>query len=93
MYRALVSRHTAQALRARRGFPLNVRHNSSTSKTANNAADTAKLAQQKATEALASAQQIAGKGIEQLSNVAGKVGTGAGNLLGGLWFRTLLCCT
>lgn len=84
MYRALVSRQTAQALRARRGFPLNARHNSSTSKTSNNAADAAKLAQQKATEALGSAQKIAGKGIEQLSNVASKVGTGAGNLLGGL---------
>jgi len=80
MYRALVSRRAAQALRARRGFPLNARQNSSTSK---NATDAAKLAQQKATEALGSAQQIAGKVIEQLSNVAGKVGTGAGNLLGG----------
>lgn len=81
MHRAFVSRQTAQALRVRRGSPLNARHNSSS--PANKAADTAKSAQQKATEALGSAQQIAGKGLEQLSNVAGRVGTGAGDLLGG----------
>lgn len=88
MYRALVSRQTAQAVRPRRASPLQVRHNTSASSAANKAGDTAKLAQQKAADALGSAQKVAGKGFEQLKSVSGKVGESAGNLLGGtLAFR------
>jgi len=78
MYRTLISRQTAQALRARRGSPFQVRHNTSSA-----ASDTAKQAQQKAADALGSAQKAAGKGFEQLKSVSGKVGESAGNLLGG----------
>lgn len=78
MFRAAFSR---QALRR-----VQVRHNSSSSSTANKAGDTAKLAQQKASEALGSAQKVAEKGFAQFQSATGKVGEKAGDLLGGQCF-------
>lgn len=77
MYRAAVSRQTAQALRARRSSPIQIRGNatSSSSGTSN--------AQQKASEALGSAQKVAEKGFAQFQSATGKIGEKAGDLLGG----------
>lgn len=74
----------------RTGTPGAFRQNSSSS----SASDVAKNAQQKATEALGSAQKIAEKGFEQLKGVGGKVGETTGNMLGSAYelYFGLGCC-
>lgn len=75
MNRAAFARQTAQALRPRFQIRGNATSSSSSSGTS--------TAQQKASEALGSAQKVAEKGFAQFQSATGKIGAKAGDLLGG----------